>query len=391
MRWAAGVSGSADHERAITEVADEIRSRLGERTPTLAVVFVSSHHAEHYESISAGLRRALGCETLFGCSAEGVIGDGREVEQRPGLSVTAGALPGVRVTMHHHTVQTAPGDESASTAWEGALGSDASRARAILLASDPFTFPVEESLMKLDASFPATPKVGGIASGSSSPGRGALFADDQVHREGLVAAVLEGDVHVDAVVAQGCRPIGDPLFVTACSGNAIVRLNDKPVVEVLAELFSSLDTRDRELFRRSLHLGFAMRDTQTEFGLGDFLIRNILGVEGRSKSLLVGARPQETQVVQFHVRDAESSNDDLAASLEAYRAQLGTDRPAAALLFSCLGRGIHLYGHPDHDTDLFRSILGSVPLGGFFCNGEIGPVRGFTFLHGYTSSFAMIR
>jgi small ligand-binding sensory domain FIST len=31
-----------------------------------------------------------------------------------------------------------------------------------------------------------------------------------------------------------------------------------------------------------------------------------------------------------------------------------------------------------------------VPVAGFFCNGEFGPVAGVNFLHGYTASVAVI-
>jgi small ligand-binding sensory domain FIST len=100
----------------------------------------------------------------------------------------------------------------------------------------------------------------------------------------------------------------------------------------------------------------------------------------------VAAEVREGSVVQFHLRDAQTSADDLAAHL---RERAREPRPAGALLFSCLGRGRHLYGAPDHDSSVFAARYGGVPLGGFFCNGEIGPVHGRTFLHGYTSSFGL--
>jgi small ligand-binding sensory domain FIST len=95
-------------------------------------------------------------------------------------------------------------------------------------------------------------------------------------------------------------------------------------------------------------------------------------------------------VVQFHLRDAATSAHDLEAVLARYQ-EGPPRRPAGSLLFSCLGRGEHLYGRPDHDTAAFQRRLGPVPLGGFFCNGEIGPVHGSTFLHGYTSAFGLFR
>ena len=98
---------------------------------------------------------------------------------------------------------------------------------------------------------------------------------------------------------------------------------------------------------------------------------------------------REGQVVQFHVRDSESAATDLDTLLVNHVKEWSGGARAGALLFSCLGRGQHLFGKPDHDTGLFRNKVGDTPLGGFFCNGEIGPVGSSTFLHGFTSSFGI--
>ena len=143
--------------------------------------------------------------------------------------------------------------------------------------------------------------------------------------------------------------------------------------------------------RNSLFLGVVMDEFLDDPQQGDFLIRNVMGMDDRSGSLAIGEMLKEGQLVQFHLRDADTSAQDLAAVLDRYAGDNRENQPQGALLFSCLGRGQYLYGRPNHDTDLFRDKLGSVPLGGFFCNGEIGPVSGTTFLHGYTSSFGIFR
>ncbi len=105
----------------------------------------------------------------------------------------------------------------------------------------------------------------------------------------------------------------------------------------------------------------------------------------------MGALLREGQVVQFHLRDAQTSADDLQQTLAMYASRSGHEQLAGALLFSCLGRGEYLYGHGSHDTRQFQEKLGQIPVSGFFCNGEIGPVGGTTYLHGYTSCFALFR
>ena len=156
-------------------------------------------------------------------------------------------------------------------------------------------------------------------------------------------------------------------------------------------MFVGLSERDRELAQHSLFLGIVMDGMNESPQPGDFLIRNIVGVDGQRGLLAIGEMLKEGQLVQFHLRDADTSAQDLDAVLERYLDTHAIHGQAGALLFSCLGRGSYLYGRPDHDTDMFRDKLGPMPLTGFFCNGEIGQVGGATYLHGYTSSFGVFR
>ncbi|GAB4222885.1 MAG: FIST C-terminal domain-containing protein [Acidobacteriota bacterium] len=393
LRFGSGVSSASDLGRALVEAGSGALEALDGARPDLALVFVSPHHADALDRLPGLVAGTVGARVALGCTAGGVIGAGREVEQRPGVSVTAASLPGVALTPFHLRLSDLPPSGAPAADLAARLGLAADGTRALLLIADPFTFDPEPLLGRLDAALPITPKLGGLASGGRAPGEHALLLGDRLLDEGLIGLGLAGDVAMDTIVAQGCRPIGDPMFVTRARGNLLVELNGRPVLEVLAALFRGLSEQDRELFREALHIGLAMQESQTEYRQGDFLIRNVLGVDEGTKTLVVGARLTETQIVQFHVRDARTSHDDLAAALDGYVAGPGAAHgpPAGALLFSCLGRGIHLNGVPDHDTDLFREKVGPVPLGGFFCNGEIGPVQGYTFLHGYTSCFGLFR
>jgi small ligand-binding sensory domain FIST len=181
------------------------------------------------------------------------------------------------------------------------------------------------------------------------------------------------------------------MVVTGARGSLLLHLDGRSLVSVLRDLYESLGEADQKLFRHSLFLGVGMRDDLTEYGPGDFLIRNVAGIDPETEGLVVGTELHEQQVVQFHLRDASAADQDLEDCLARAASLSHIAQPEGALLFSCLGRGMHLFGYPDHDTDSFRKHFGAVPLGGFFCNGEIGPVMGRTFLHGYTSSFGLFR
>ena len=202
---------------------------------------------------------------------------------------------------------------------------------------------------------------------------------------------LSGNVVIDPIVAQGCRPVGKPLQVSDCRGNELRALDGKPALKAVEELLETLPEEDQQLARTSLFLGIVSDPLQPGTSKRDFLIRNLIGLDAESGTLSVGAMLRPGQTVQFHLRDKEASAEDLELMLTRYAASKPTPPPAGALLFSCLGRGKNLYGVPNHDSAEFHRKLGPLPIGGFFCNGEIGPVEGATHLHGYTSCFGIFR
>ena len=391
MKWASAVSERADLEEAMEEAAAEVRAELGDSQPDMSAGFVSPHHAQGYGRVSSLVAKTLGPRVLLGCSGGGVIGGGQEVEFRPGLSLTAAALPGVELLPFHVEQGALPDPDAPPEAWEGLVGTTPASQPHFLLLADPFTFPAERLVQGLDYAFTASIKIGGLASGAQRPGGNALFLGDQVHGSGAIGVALQGNIAVEAIVAQGCRPVGPVMRITRCDQNMLIELDDRPAVEALRGLFHTMSSEDQTLASHSLFLGIAMDTLQDEPDLGDFLVRNLMGMDPRTGALAIGEMLQEGQQVRFHLRDATTSGEELDGLLARYAG----DRPGApdwgSLLFSCLGRGEGLYGVPNHDSDLFRRYVGRIPLGGFFCNGEIGPVGGTTFLHGYTSSFGIFR
>lgn len=382
MKWASAISQHADTTQAIGEATAALERRLDGAEPDLVVAFVSPHHADAWDSLPDAVAAAFPRALLIGCSAQGVIGDGREVEQRPGLSLTAARLPNVKLTPLSFA---GAGDNADVRARVGVAAADDPQ---FILLCDPFSCDADALVGALDAAYPRARKIGGLASGATHPGGNVLFGDGGAVFDGAVGVALTGDIAVDTIVAQGCRPIGPPMPVTRADGHVIRELAGKQPVAVLRALLESLDERDRELFRHSLFVGLEMDEGAIEVR-GDFLVRNLMGVDTKSGAIAVAAELKPWQVIQFLLRDARTAEHDLERQLSRYRAE--RREPAGALLFSCLGRGMHLFGRADHDTDMFRAGVGNVPLGGFFCNGEIGPVGGQTFLHGYTSAFGLFR
>jgi small ligand-binding sensory domain FIST len=389
MQWSSTVSEQFSLGEAVREAAAAIKAALGSEPPDLAIVFPSAHHSPDYEEVPRLVRDALRPRVLVGCSGGGVIGGGREVEDRIGLSLTAARMPGVEIAPFHVEDSRMPDPDAGPGAWERLLGVSASQAPQIVVLADPFSARADGLIAGLDYAFPGCAKIGGLASGGNEPGANALFLNEAAHRAGAVGVALTGDVRLDTVVAQGCRPIGAPAVVTKCHQNVLLELDNKKPMEVLRAAFEASNDRDRHLINTALHLGIVTDPLIEQLKPGDFLIRNVLGIHRESGGLVIGELLHEGQAVQFHVRDAQTAAEDLQALLRRYA---GAHPPAAgqgALLFSCLGRGKHLFGRADHDTAIFQSLVGPLPLGGFFCNGEIGPVGATTFLHGFTSSFGI--
>jgi small ligand-binding sensory domain FIST len=410
MRWSSSISTEIQLDGAVAECSETLEAGLAGQPPDLVAGFVSPHFSDRWTRLPSLLARRFPKAVLLGCSANGVVGGGHEIEGERALAVMAAHLPGVRLT----PLVVRPGEfvdleaicpPVAAVATAGSAGATAGSAGAtagsagasrpagqplphLIVLPDPFSCPVETLVAELDRLFPGCVKIGGMASAARQPGDNLLWAGEEAVHGGAVALALEGALAVDTIVAQGCRPIGLPMFVTMGHGHLIQQLDGQRPLDVLRELHQASSPRDRELFRGSLFLGVVMRDGESEYGPGDFLIRNLLQLDPETGVLAVAAEVHEGSVVQFHLRDAQTSADDLHAHL---RSRTLEPPPAGALLFSCLGRGRGLYGAPDHDSQAFAARFGRVPLGGFFCNGEIGPVHGRTFLHGYTSSFGLFR
>ncbi len=393
MKWSSAISEEATLAAAFDECASGLENELDGLAPHLVAAFVSPHYASHYESLTKLVAERFGDALLVGCSGGGVIGAATEVENRPGLALSAAYLPDVRLTPFHIQYGALPDGDAPPDEWGELVGTPIGADVDFLILADPFSMQGEQLLMGLDYAFPRSAKIGGLASGAHHEGGNALYLGVETYTSGVVGVAFEGDVQIDTVVAQGCRPIGDLMHITSCRRNILLEVDGRTPFEILKEIFLSLNERDRELAQHSLFLGVVMDELNDDPRLGDFLIRNIVGVDAQRGALAVGEMLKEGQTVQFHLRDAETSSQDLSAMLEQYAAGLsdGGQYGAGAMLFQCLGRGSYLYGRPDHDTDMFRDVVGAVPLTGFFCNGEIGQVGGSTFLHGYTSSFGIFR
>ena len=383
---ASAIARSPEWPEALAEVLTAVADEVPETD--LAVLYASPAYERGFPELIEQVQQRLGPRVLIGCSGQGVIGPSREVEGEPALALLALSLPDAVLEARHLSQAELQECDSAAATRE-LLKVPLDDVNTWLLLVDPFTLSPERLLEVLSVSYPGVPLMGGMASGDREARRTQLFLDGQVYEDGAVALAIGGPLTIRSIVSQGCNPIGRPWTITGAEGQYIQTIGGRPALEVLLETIAELPPGEQERAQQNLLIGLAMDEYREEFGRGDFVIRNLLGANRENGAIAVAAAPREGQTLQFQVRDAAAADEDLRLLLEEARAASpGTDS-IAALLWSCNGRGQGLFGTPDHDAKAIAEILGPIPLAGFFCNGEIGPVGSINYLHGFTASIAL--
>ena len=384
LRVGAGLSTRRSGLAALEEALGEALSPLRGAIPDLTFLFVAPQFQDELDELVESANASLGGGTLLGCVAGGVIGGSSEVEDAPAVAVWAATLPGVVVRPFTLTYA----EEEEHGVFDG-LEEVPTRApgSVLVMLGDPYTFPAHLLLDHLNEQAPGLPIIGGMASGGTAPGRTRLIHDDEILDEGAVGVILEGAHGVSAAVSQGCRPVGETFAITRAERNVVFELGGQPALTRVEELYATAGERDQLLMRRGLHVGQATSELKAELGRGDFVIRNLVGLDRDTGAISISDMAEVGQTIQFQVRDAESAREDLQAALERER----STPVAAALLFSCNGRGQALFGQPNHDIDAVRRAFGDIPVAGFFAAGELGPVGGRNFVHGFTASLLLFR
>lgn len=379
VRIGAGLSTEPDARVGAIEAATAAREGLGGAHADLALVFASGTHLAAPEATLEGVHEALLPEQLAGCGAGGVLGQGREMEGGSAVAVWAAAFAaGGAETFVLNT-----GDEGEIDGLPPLDGST-----GVVLMPDPYSFPTDQLLARMAETAPGVPVVGGLSSARTLDGDCALFLGEDVVAAGAVGVRFEG-IELLPCVSQGAAPVGPELTVTAADGHLIQELAGAPALSKVRDVLQALGERERALASEGLLMGMVIDGGKPDYGPGDFLVRGLLGADPESGAIAVGAPVQVGQVVRLHARDAESADHDLRRALDLGREALGGSAPAGALCFSCNGRGREMFGRPDHDAAALHATLAGAPAAGFFAAGEIGPVGGESFLHGFTATVAL--
>jgi small ligand-binding sensory domain FIST len=375
-------------EAGLRAWAEELHSQLPGSKVSLGLVFLHPRLFSNAAKIMELLQVHGRIPLLAGCSSMAMIAGEREMEQDCGIALGLYHLPGADLKAFHFTQENI--EESTGPAyWHLQTGVTPEQTNGWLVFADPFTLDSEQWMEGWNEAYAPLPILGGLASGNYSEQRTQVYLNGSVFDEGGAAISVGGNVSLASVISQGCTPIGEPWTVTRVERNLIYEIGNRPAYQVLAETVSGLSPEEQQKSRGNLFIGLVMNEYLEEFHRGDFLIRNIIGADPKSGVLAVGAFPRMGQTVQFQRRDAATGTEDITSLLKRSHAELKDKTIYGGCLCSCNGRGKRLFGVPDHDAGHVQAELGPMGLAGFFCNGEIGPVGGKNFLHGYTASLAL--
>ena len=369
MQWANALSTRPSLEAVVVDVVQQAVSSLN-ALADLGIVFISSAFMSEYSRLLPLLQEKLSLPMLIGCSGPGIIGTTfrgitQEVEAEPAISLTLAHLPGVNMRIFHVVAEELPDSDSSPDAWINLIGVPPSPTPHFILLSNGFSSGTNDLLQGLDFAYPQSVVVGGLTSSGLNNGRGALFTHDRLYREGTVGIALSGNILVEAIVAQGCRPIGQPFQVTKADRNIILEIDEQVPLVVLRDLINRLDEAERTLVQHSLFIGLAMDEFKLKLLPGDFLIRNILGVDPSAGAIAIADRVRSGQRLQFHLRDAKASAEDLELLLQRYKSEHSQlSSPLGALMFSCVGRGQDYMDNPililSYSAATFRILLWEV-------------------------------
>ncbi|MGJ8637925.1 MAG: FIST signal transduction protein [Opitutaceae bacterium] len=356
--------------------------------PTFGVLFCSADALPYSKEILELVRIYAHVSAMIGCSGGGSIANAHEFETEGGFCVSLYYLPNTQAEVVRLPSELFEAEDTTS-ALRSALAEQAERANAWMLFASSESFHGESWLTDWDVVTGGSETIGGFACDTSDGGTGELYMNGDVYFDGAVALSLSGAVTIETVLSQGCRPVGSAWTVTQAEHNVIHQIGNRPILEVLRDTLEGMSRKEQQLARGNIFIGLVLDEYKQDLEAGDFLVRNLAGIDPKTGAVAIATPLRIGQNLQFQIRDAHTASIDLEALLRERMLALGKRSVYGACLCDCIGRGSSLFGVPDHDVSVIREIIPGLNVGGVFCNGEFATVDGRTLLHGYAASLAL--
>lgn len=378
-----GLAASPSPESAALDACLEAVGRSGCDRADVALVFATGEALDRAHELLHVVRRVTGARAVVGCSGTGVLTERGEVEGRAAVAVLTLAGEGLVATPALVETQGEIGGAAGSDLAER-IAATVAEGGCLLVLPDPSGLEPRAMLGALADTLGFLPVVGAVAAGT--PFFELVNTDAAC---GALAGLALSGVAPVIGVAQGCMPIGAPYVITRAEDNVVHEIGSRAAVEILAEAIRSLENPEERIRRAGIFAGLAIDPAKSPLERGDFLVRNLLGVDRSSGAVALAEPVRVGQTIQFQIRDARASREDLESMLDVVVQRLAGRPPRFGCYFNCAGRGAGLFGVPDHDVTLIRERLGDFPLVGFFGNGEFAPIGRQNYFHTYTGALAV--
>jgi small ligand-binding sensory domain FIST len=382
-----GISGEIEAHAAARRAARDALERCGSDRADWGLVFITSAHRPHFAGMLAGIQKTLGTDFIAGCSATGVLTGAEEIEGRPGVVVLAVRSDRLRA----ETLYAPIGDDDPRAAAREIGRQIQGRPGGLLvLLPDPLAARPDHLLHEIGRIAPGHEAVGAAASGDPALRSTFQFYGRNVASRAVSGLHLSGDLRCAIGVTQGCQPLGPMARITAGDGNVILEIDSRPALAVLrsrlpAPLASAIDRLAGHLF-----VGLPPDPDQETMAPGEYLVRQLIGVDAARGALIVAATVRVGEPIHFVLREAHAARQDLKDMLKPFGPAVAAGDYRFGFYFNCAARGASLYGMPGIDTAYISSALGDLPIAGFFGNAEIAPLRGENRLFTHTGVLALI-
>jgi small ligand-binding sensory domain FIST len=372
-RFKAAFAAAEGNDGDWASIAKACIEELGDlpQGANLGFLYATDVLADDLGSILTFLRERSGIEHWVGTIGIGIVGNGVEFYNRPAVSCLVASMTEDTFRLFSPVVNSVEKFQNDHGEWIGrnhpTLG---------VVHGDPRNQDMTEIIEDLSEATSAF-LVGGL---TSSRGESPQVAGSMAEG-GLSGVLFASDQIAVAALTQGCSPIGPVRRVTSGEGSIIKTIDDRPAVEILKEDIGELLARDIKSIGGYIYVSFPIAASDT----GDYLVRNLLGIDEMRGWIQVGDVVTPGMAVSFCRRDNETAIQDLKRMLSDITARAGT-APRAGLYYSCIARGRHLFGPDAEEMQEIRAQLGDIPITGFFANGEISNNR----LYGYTGVLTLL-
>lgn len=330
-------------------------------TANLGFIYVTDILAAHMQDIVDMIKQATGVNHWVGSAGIGICCTGREYMDQPAIVIMLGefAADAFQVFGIQQSDEIEGVLKRGIHAYFGIVHGD----------------PENRSMPVLIEQFAAQLESGFVVGGLTSSRNGNVQVADEITRGGLSGVVFSSAVTVATRLTQGVSPLGKMHEITECDGNVIIRIDNRPAFDVLKEEIGEVLSKDLNRLAGYIFVGLPVPGSDT----GDYLVRNLVGIDVEQKLLAIGDYIERGNHLLFCRRDGASAVHDMQRMLGELESGM-TGKPKGAIYFSCLGRGESMFGPDSAELKMISRELGDVPLVGFFANGEISNHR----LYSYT-------